>query len=69
MRPARILGLGAQVLGFGNFNIKQLEFPIDNSKYSNGEILGSAGWVLQFTPESLDFLHDFIFNDIEPNIN
>ena len=31
MSLSRILGLGAQVLGFGNFNIKQLEFPIDNS--------------------------------------
>ena len=30
MNPTKILGLGATVLDFGNFNIKQIEFPIDD---------------------------------------
>ena len=57
--------LGAQVLKMGDLNIKQFEFPIDDEIHSTGGIYGKAGWVLRFDPDTLDILHDFIFNDIE----
>ncbi len=49
----------------GDLNIKQFEFPIDDEIHSTGGIYGKAGWVLRFDPDTLDILHDFIFNDIE----
>lgn len=64
MKPTQILGLGGKVLGIGNLELKQMEFPIDDGIHSTGGILGNAGWVLQFTEDSLDILHDFIFKDI-----
>ncbi|WP_131043828.1 LCP family protein [Clostridioides difficile] len=65
MKPNAILSLGAQVLKMGDLNIKQFEFPIDDEIHSTGGIYGKAGWVLRFDPDTLDILHDFIFNDIE----
>ncbi|MCC0639454.1 MULTISPECIES: LCP family protein [unclassified Clostridioides] len=65
MKPNAILSLGAQVLKMGDLNVKQFEFPIDDEIHSTGGIYGKAGWVLRFDPDTLDILHDFIFNDIE----
>lgn len=69
MRPTQIIGLGSELLSIGNLDLKQMEFPIDDGVHSTGGILGSAGWVLQFEPDSLDILHDFIFEDIMPEDN
>lgn len=69
MKPTQIIGLGTQLLSIGNLDLKQMEFPIDDEIHSTGGILGNAGWVLQFDPDSLDILHDFIFNDIMPEDN
>jgi hypothetical protein len=46
-----------------------MEFPIDDGIHSTGGILSGAGWVLQFDPNSLDILHDFIFVNIMPDDN
>lgn len=65
MKPTEIINLGGQVLGMQNINLTQIEFPIDDGVLSTGGIIDeSTGWVLQFDPESLDILHDFIFNNI-----
>ena len=64
MTPGNIITLATKILGMGNLDMKQLEFPIDDGINGEGGIVGNAGWVLKFTPESLDILHDFIFNDI-----
>ena len=70
MKPTQIIGLGGKVLGLGNLELKQMEFPIDDGVHSKGGNLGgSTGWVLQFTPDSLEILHDFIFLDIMPADN
>ncbi|MEF9991072.1 MAG: LCP family protein [Romboutsia sp.] len=69
MKPGNIIGLGSTVLSIGNLDIKQMEFPIDDEIHSTGGILGNAGWVLQFDPDSLPILHDFIFRDIMPEDN
>lgn len=67
MKPTEIIKLGASVLSIGNFDIKQLEFPI--AEYSTGGIVGSDGWVLQFdASKNLPILHDFIFNNVMPKI-
>lgn len=68
MKPTTILGLGTDILGIGNFDIKTLEFPIPDDNqygYSQGGIISQEkGWVLQFDPEkNLPVLHDFIYND------
>ncbi|MGL5312013.1 MAG: LCP family protein, partial [Peptostreptococcaceae bacterium] len=65
MKPTEIMSLGGKVLSVGNFNIKQMEFPItSDDSLSTGHIINqSTGWVLEFKPESLSILHDFIFND------
>jgi len=61
--PSQILSLGLSVYQIGNFDIKQLEFPI--LKYSEGGKVGNDGWVLQWDEDSsLPILHDFIFQDI-----
>ncbi|WP_270647742.1 LCP family protein [Paeniclostridium hominis] len=63
MKPGEIIKLGATVLNIGNFNIKQLEFPVE--QYSKGGIVGKSGWVLQFdSDKNLPILNDFIFEDI-----
>lgn len=65
MKPTEILALGGKVLGLGNLELKQMEFPIDDEIHSKGHIIShQTGWVLEFTPDSLDILHDFIFKDI-----
>ena len=69
MSPTKIIGLGATILGIGNFDIKQIEFPIDDDIHSTGGIYGNAGWVLRFDSSTLVLLHDFIFNDIMPEDN
>ena len=61
--PTQMLNLGFTVYKIGNFDIKQLEFPI--LEFSTGGNLGSAGWVLQWDPNtSLPILHRFIYDDI-----
>ena len=69
MKPTQIIALGGKVLGIGNLELKQMEFPIDDGVHSTGGILGGAGWVLQFDLDSLDILHDFIFMNIMPDDN
>ncbi len=69
MKPAQILSLGSKILSVGNFNIKQMNFPIDDGVHSIGGIYGNSGWVLRFDESTLDILHDFIFNDIMPDDN
>ena len=69
MNPTQILGLGATVLGLGNLDIKQIEFPIDDDLHSKGGIYGSSGWVLRYDKSSLPLLHDFIYNNIFPEDN
>ncbi len=69
MKPAQILSLGTKILSIGNFNINQMNFPIDDGVNSTGGIYGNAGWVLRFKESSLDILHDFIFNNIMPEDN
>ncbi|WP_286183925.1 LCP family protein [Clostridium sp. CCUG 7971] len=69
MKPTQILALGGKVLSIGDLSIKQMEFPIDDDVHSKGGILGKAGWVLQFKPDTLDILHDFIFKNIMPKDN
>lgn len=69
MKPSEILGLGATILGFGNLDIKQIEFPIDDNIHSKGGIYGNSGWVLRFEKDTLPLLHDFIYNDILPTDN
>ena len=72
MSPTEIIGLGTKVLSMGNLELKQMEFPIDDGVHSTGHgyiISHQTGWVLEFTPDSLDILHDFIFKDIMPKDN
>ena len=69
MKPAQILSLGSKILSVGNFNIKQMNFPIDDGVHSIGGIYGNSGWVLRFDESTLDILHDFIFNNIMPDDN
>ena len=69
MKPAQILSLGSKILSVGNFNIKQMNFPIDDCVHSIGGIYGNSGWVLRFDESTLDILHDFIFNNIMPDDN
>ena len=69
MKPSEILGLGATVLGFGNLDIKQIEFPIDDGIHSKGGIYGNSGWVLRFEKDTLPLLHDFIYDNIKPEDN
>lgn len=62
MDTSDILSIGNSILSIGNFNIKTLEFPIE--EYSTGGIYKNAGWVWRYNEEKcLPILHDFIFND------
>ena len=62
MKPMEMIKYLSKVLKIGDFNIKQLEFPI--AEYSKGAILGNKGWVLKFdTDKCLPILHNFIFED------
>lgn len=68
MNTNKMLKYALSVLMIGTGNIKQMEFPIVSSeKYSTGGIYGSHGWVLRYKPESVKFLKNFIFDDIEFN--
>lgn len=63
MTPTHILSIGGSILTLGDFNIKTLEFPIE--EYSIGGVYGNAGWVWRYDEDKcLPILHDFIFNDI-----
>ncbi len=63
MKPAQILGLGGDILKIGDLSIDQMEFPINDGVHSKGEKVNGK-WVLQFNPNSIDILHDFIFKNI-----
>ncbi|MDR0880552.1 MAG: LCP family protein [Clostridioides sp.] len=65
MKPTEIMALGAEILKIGNFDIKQYEFPIDDDIHSKGGIYENSGWVLRFEKDTLVYLHDFIFNDVD----
>lgn len=65
LKPTSIISIATKVLGFGTLELKQLEFPIDDGINSKGGIIDGKGWVLQFNPDSLTTLHDFIFEDVE----
>ena len=69
MKPSEILSLGTKILNIGDFNIKQINFPIDDGVHSTGGIYGNAGWVLRFDESTLDILHDFVFDSIMPEDN
>lgn len=70
MKPTEIIGLGTDILSIGNLDLKQMEFPIDDGIHSKGGIINHhTGWVLQFDPDSITILHDFIFQDIMPKDN
>lgn len=62
IKPMEMIEYLGKVLKIGDFNIKQLEFPI--SEYSKGATIGNKGWVLKFdTDKCLPILHNFIFED------
>ena len=62
IKPMDMLKYIGKVLKIGNFNIKQLEFPI--VEYSKGGIIKNKGWVLQFdSSKCLPILHKFIFEE------
>lgn len=59
-----ILNYSKKVLKMGNFNINQLQFPIQ--EYSEDKKLGTKGWVTTFNKDKcLPLLHEFIFEDEE----
>ncbi|MEF9953270.1 MAG: LCP family protein [Clostridium sp.] len=66
MKPTEVLSVGTSVLKIGPDKITQMEFPIDNDKYSHGTRVNGK-FVLKFKESSLDILHDFIFKDIIHN--
>ncbi|WP_042277381.1 LCP family protein [[Clostridium] dakarense] len=68
MKPAEILSVGGRVLKIGNFNITQMEFPIDDGVNSKNVRINNKS-VMQFEPSSLDILHGFIFENIMPEKN
>ncbi|MEG1285067.1 MAG: LCP family protein [Romboutsia sp.] len=62
MKPTEIMNIGGQVLGIGNFELKQLGFPINDGVNGwDAKINGKA--VLEFEPDSIRLLQDFIFED------
>lgn len=65
MKTPEIIRYGLSMLRLGTSDIKQLEFPlVSNPKYTTGGIYKNYGWVLRYDPESVIFLKDFIFKDI-----
>ena len=64
MKPTQIIGLAGKILGIGNLSITQIEFPFANA--STSATLSGSGFVIKYTPESLNILHDFIFKNIIP---
>lgn len=70
MNPTTMLRLATTVLSIGNFDIKQLEFPVPYEPYSTGGIIDGKGWVLQFDEDlNLPILDDFIFNNVIPDVS
>ncbi len=65
INPGSMMSIGTNVLRFGNLEINQFAFPINDGVNSQGGIVGNDGWVLQFKESSLDVLHDFIFNPVQ----
>lgn len=66
MKPLSLMKYALDVVRIGTGNIKQLEFPIVSIPgYSTGGIYGSHGWVLRYNPDSIKYLKNFIFNDIQ----
>lgn len=66
MKSMDILKYMLSVMTIGVDNIKQMEFPIVTSpRYTTGGVYGSYGWVLKYDPDSVKFLKQFIFDDIE----
>lgn len=63
MTPNEIIGLGTEVLGIGNLDLKSLEFPTNTD---TGRKIGNAGYVIPFDDYEVNVLHDFIFEDIQP---
>jgi len=60
--PSEMLNLGFTAYKIGNFDIKQLQFPV--LEHSTGGKVGNSGWVLQWDKyENLQILHDFIYED------
>lgn len=68
MKPDEILNIAGRVLKIGDFNINQMEFPIDDGINSKNVRINNKS-VMQFEPSSLDILHDFIFENIMPEKN
>lgn len=59
-----IINYSKKVLKMGNFNINQLEFPIQ--EYSENKRIEGKGWVTTFNKDKcLPLLHQFIFEDEE----
>ena len=59
-----IINYSKKVLKIGNFNINQLEFPIQ--EYSKDKRIEGKGWVTTFDKDKcLPLLHQFIFEDEE----
>ena len=59
-----ILNYSKKVLKMGNFNINQLEFPMQ--EYSKDKKIQGKGWVTTFNKDKcLPLLHQFIFEDEE----
>ena len=57
-----ILNYSKKVLKMGNFNINQLEFPMQ--EYSKDKKIQGKGWVTTFNKDKcLPLLHQFIFED------
>ena len=66
MKPSEMLKYAQKVLKMGNFEIKQLEFPM--AEYSKGGIIDGKGWVLQFNEKKcIPLLHEFIFESAYDN--
>lgn len=62
IKPLDVIKYSSKVLKINNFDIKQLEFPIQ--EYSKGGIIKKKGWVLQFDANKcLPVLHKFIFEE------
>ena len=63
MKPLGIIDIAGSILKIGNFDITQMEFPINDGVLAkNDRINGKA--VITFSPDSISILHDFIFDDI-----
>ncbi|MBC2575958.1 LCP family protein [Peptostreptococcus canis] len=63
MKPTEILGLGREVLSFGDLRLNTMQFPL----HPENEVkLPKAGYVIPFEEYELQFLHSFIFDNKKP---